>query len=99
MLTFGFLVEFEARPGKEADVAQFLVDAKTLVDAEPGTIAWFAFQLGPRTFRIFDAFNSEDDRQTHLQGNVSQAIEDRNEELFATTPTITPVDLLAVKMP
>lgn len=86
MLSLGFLVEFEARPGKEADVAQFLVDAKALVDAEPGTIAWFAFQLGPRTFRIFDAFYTEDDRETHLQGKVRQGIEARNEELLPPHP-------------
>lgn len=99
MLSLGFLVEFEARIGKEAGVTQFLLDAKELVDAEPGTIAWFAFQLGPTTFRIFDAFYSEDDRETHLQGKVRQAIEARGEELFAIAPTITPANLLAVKMP
>ncbi|HEY1971580.1 MAG TPA: antibiotic biosynthesis monooxygenase [Pseudonocardia sp.] len=99
MPSLGFLVEFEARPGKEADVAQFLVEAKVLVDDEPGTIAWFAFQLGPSTFRIFDAFNSEPDRQTHLHGKVRQGIEARGEELFATPPTITPVNLLAAKLP
>lgn len=99
MPAYGFLVEFEARPGKEDDVAQFLVDAKALVDAEPGTLAWFAFRLGPASFRIFDAFETEEDREIHLQGKVRQQIEARGEELFSTPPVITPVNLLATKLP
>ncbi len=80
-------------------MAGFLVDAQKLVEAEPGTLAWFAFRLGPSSFRIFDAFDSEDDRQAHLQGKVRDAIEARGDELFVTPPTITPVDLLASKLP
>ncbi|MFD8725877.1 putative quinol monooxygenase [Streptomyces sp. NPDC059629] len=99
MPAYGFFVEFEARPGKEEEVAQFLADAKALVDAEPGTLAWFAFRLGPKSFRIFDAFETEEDRETHLQGKVRQQIEARGEELFSVPPTITPVNLLATKLP
>ncbi|MEV0109959.1 antibiotic biosynthesis monooxygenase [Nocardia sp. NPDC050799] len=99
MPAYGFFVEFEAREGKEDDVARFLVDAEKLVDAEPGTLAWFAFRLGPSSFRIFDAFETEDDREVHLQGKVREEIEARGDELFATPPVITPVDLLATKLP
>src|SRR6476646_2058256 len=55
MPPYGFFVEFEARAGKEDDVEQFLREAKLMVDAEPGTLAWFAFRFGPSSFRIFDA--------------------------------------------
>jgi len=99
MPPYGFFVEFEARAGKEDDVEQFLREAKLLVDAEPGTLAWFAFRLGPSSFRIFDAFNSEDDRQAHFHGKVREAIIARADELFATPPVITPVDVLASKLP
>ncbi|MDH6630180.1 quinol monooxygenase YgiN [Streptomyces sp. LBL] len=99
MPSYGFFVEFEAKPGKEDDVAQFLVDAKTLVDAEPGTLAWFSFRLGPSSFRIFDAFQTEEDREAHLQGKVREQIEARADELFSAFPTITPVNLLAAKLP
>lgn len=99
MPAYGFFVEFEARKGKEADVAQFLVDAKALVDAEPGTIAWFAYRVGPSSFRVFDAFETETDREAHLQGEVRKAIDARGDELFATAPLITPVDLIATKLP
>jgi quinol monooxygenase YgiN len=97
--SLGFLVEFEARPGKEDDVAKFLADARALVEAEPGTLAWFAFQVGPTSFRIFDAFETEEDRQAHLNGKVREAIVARADELFSVFPTITPVDLLAAKLP
>ncbi|WP_026912129.1 putative quinol monooxygenase [Patulibacter minatonensis] len=99
MPAYGFLVEFEALPGREAAVADFLVEAKTLVDAEPGTLTWFAFRRGERSFAIFDAFETEDDRETHLQGEVRTAIVARGAELFEMPPTITPVDVLAAKLP
>lgn len=99
MPAYGFFVEFEARTGKEADVARFLTEAHALVEAEPGTLAWFAFRLGHSSFRIFDAFETEDDRQEHLQGKVREAIEARGDELFAVAPIITPVDLIATKLP
>ncbi|WP_413803732.1 putative quinol monooxygenase [Streptomyces iranensis] len=99
MPAYGFLVEFEARPGKEEEVTQFLVDAKTLVDAEPGTLAWFSFRVGPQSFRIFDAFETEDDREAHLRGKVRDGIIARGDELFSVPPEITPVDVLAAKLP
>jgi quinol monooxygenase YgiN len=70
-----------------------------MVEAEPGTVAWFAVRVGPRSFRIFDAFPSEDDREAHLNGEVRKAIEARADELFVAFPTITPVDVVAAKLP
>lgn len=99
MPAYGFLVEFEARPGKEEEVARFLVDAKALVDAEPGTLAWFSFRLGPQSFHIFDAFETENDREAHFQGKVRDGIIARGDELFSVPPKITPVDVLAAKLP
>ncbi|KMS85629.1 antibiotic biosynthesis monooxygenase [Streptomyces regensis] len=98
MTAYGFYVEFEASPGREEDVAQFLAGAKALVDQEPGTKAWFAFRVGTSSFRIFDAFDTEEDREAHLQGKVRQGIE-AHPELFRVPPTITPVDLIAAKLP
>ncbi|WP_028934062.1 putative quinol monooxygenase [Pseudonocardia spinosispora] len=99
MPSLGFLVELEAQQGKEDLVAEFLSEAKLLVDAEPGTVAWFAFRTGPTSFRIFDVFDTEDDRQTHLHGEVRKALEKRGGELFGAPPVITPVDVVAVKLP
>ena len=51
-------VPLEAKPGKEKEVADFLKSALPLVNAEPGTVTWFAIQEGPSSFAIFEE-NSE----------------------------------------
>ena len=93
------LVRLEAKPGKEADVAEFLRSGLPLVQAEPATTAWFGIQLGPSTFGIFDAFPDESGRQAHLAGKVAAALKERGDELFAEPPTIEQVDVLAAKLP
>ena len=63
MVKYALLVRLEARPGKEKEVADFLKSAIPLVAEDPGTVHWFALQLGPSTFGIFDTFGQEDDRK------------------------------------
>lgn len=99
MAPLGFLVTLCAQPGKESAVADFLREAKTLVDDEPGTLSWFAFQSGPRSFGIFDVFGSAADREIHLNGEVRKALEARGPDLLSTAPVITPVDVIASKLP
>ena len=99
MSRVGFLVEFEAREGREADLAQFLQDAKSLVDAEPGTVYWFAFQRGPQSFAIFVVFSDEEARTTHLHGEVRKALIESGPKFLAAQPVITPVDVEAWKVP
>jgi hypothetical protein len=66
MVNVALFVRLEAKSGKESDVAQFLRDGLAIVEAEPATMAWFAIQLGPSTFGIFDASPNEAGRQAHL---------------------------------
>jgi hypothetical protein len=99
MVTVGLLVRLEARPGKEGDVEQFLMDGLPIVLEEPDTTAWFAIRIGPRTFGIFDVFPAEDGRRAHLEGRVAAALMARSEELFANGPDIGLVDVLAAKLP
>jgi len=73
MVNVGLLVRLEAKPGKEAEVEQFLEGGLALVQQEPGTTTWFALRLGPRTFGIFDAFADEAGRDAHLSGRVAEA--------------------------
>ena len=47
MAKFALYVPLEAKPGKEKEVADFLRSAVPLVNAEPGTISWYAIQEGP----------------------------------------------------
>lgn len=99
MVNLALFVRLEAKPGKESDVAQFLRDGLAIVEAEPATLAWFAIQLGPSTFGIFDAFPNEAGRQAHLAGRVAAALMARAAELFAKPPSIEKVDVLAAKLP
>jgi quinol monooxygenase YgiN len=99
MVTVGLLVRLEAKPGREDEVASFLEGALPLVDQEPATIAWFALRLGPSTFGIFDVFPDDAGRKAHLSGAVAAALIERAPDLFAETPAIDEVDVLAAKLP
>ena len=74
MTKLALFVRLEAKPGKEAALAEFLAGALPLANAEIGTVAWFALQFGPSTFGVFDAFATEDGRQAHLNGPIAAAL-------------------------
>ena len=99
MVTVALLVRLEAKPGKEADVENFLKSGLALVEEEPDTTAWFAIRMGPSTFGIFDAFPDDSGRRAHLNGKVAAALMAKASELLAETPVIEKVDVLAAKMP
>lgn len=98
MVRVGLLARIVAKPGKEEEVASFLRGALPLAQAEPETLAWFAIQLGPREFGIFDAFPSEEGRQAHLSGAIAKALLGRADELLAEPPQIHKVDILAATL-
>jgi len=97
MEKLALLARLEAKPGKEQQVAEFLKSALPLAEAEPGTIRWYALQIGPSTFGIFDTFADEAGRDAHLGGEIPKALMAHADELLATPPVIEKVDLLAVK--
>lgn len=99
MVKFGLLVRLEAKPGKEAEVENFLRGALDAVQQEPGTTAWFALRLGPSTFGIFDASPDEAGRQAHLNGQVAAALMAKASEFFVKPPAIEKADVLAAKLP
>lgn len=99
MVTRALIVRLEAKPGREADVERLLRGGLSIVEQEPATTAWFAFQIGPSTFGIFDAFPDEAGRQAHLSGGVAKALEEQASELFLVPPSIEPIDVLASKLP
>lgn len=75
--------------------------AVPLVNAETGTITWFAIQMGPSSFAIFDTFDDEAGRNAHLNGKVAAALMEKAKagDLFAKTPEIHKLDILADKYP
>jgi quinol monooxygenase YgiN len=97
MVHVGLLARLEAKPGKESEVAALLTGALALANAERATTVWFALQLGPRTFGIFDAFADEAGRQAHLSGQIAAALMAKAGELLAEPPKIDKVDVLAAK--
>ena len=99
MVTKGLWVPLEAKPDKVGEVRAFLEGGRPLVDEEPATIAWFAVQLGPTTFGIFDVFPDDAGRQAHLAGRVAAALMAQAPDLFATPPEINQLDVIAEKLP
>lgn len=98
MVTKALLVRLEAKAGREADVRAFLEGGLAIVNEEPATTVWFAVQIGPSTFGIFDAFPDDAGRQAHLSGRVAAALMAQADDLFSEPPTIEPVDVLAAKL-
>jgi quinol monooxygenase YgiN len=95
MARLGILAQMEAKPGKEDEVAAFLEGALPLVQAEPGTVTWYAIRIDASVFGIFDTFEDEDGRQAHLSGKVAEALMANASELFVRPPDIKPIDVLA----
>jgi quinol monooxygenase YgiN len=92
-------VRLEAKPGKEKELAHFLQKGLDLARQEGTTPVWFALQLGPSTFGIFDAFSDEAGRQAHLNGPIAQALGANAPNLLAHAPSIDRIDVLGTKLP
>jgi len=97
MEKLALLARLEAKPGKEQELQEFLKSALPLAEAEQGTIRWYALQIGPSTFGIFDTFAAEEGRQAHLDGNIAAALMANASTLLAKDPVIEKVSLLAIK--
>jgi quinol monooxygenase YgiN len=97
MPKFALFVRLEAKPGKEAEVAQFLEAGLALARQETTTPLWFALRLSPSTFAIFDAFHDEAGRQQHLAGPIAEALMRVASDLLASPPAIESLDVLGLK--
>ena len=98
MLSLGLFVRLEAKPGKEKDVAAFLMQGLQLAQQETTTPLWFALRLGPSTFGVFDLFHDEAGRQAHLNGPIAKALMAQAPNLFAAPPSIEKVEILGAKL-
>jgi quinol monooxygenase YgiN len=99
MVSRGLLVRLEAKPGKEAEVEEFLRSALPLVQQEAGTTAWFAVRFGRGEYGIFDVFPDDEQRDAHLRGPVGEALKRSAAELLAKPPQIRKLVVLADKLP
>jgi quinol monooxygenase YgiN len=94
MGAIGLLVMLEVRAGKEAKAEAFLKSAHARA-GEKATLQWYAFNIGPGKFGIFDTFASESGRKTHLTGEIAKALTARANELFAVPKQVQKVEVLA----
>jgi quinol monooxygenase YgiN len=97
MEKFAILARVEAKAGKEEEVLSFLKSALPLAVGEPGTVRWYALQLGPVTFGIFDTFETAQGRTDHLNGQIAAALIANASQLLSKDPIIEMVDLIAIK--
>jgi quinol monooxygenase YgiN len=98
MLSLGFFVRLEAKPGKEKDVAAFLKQGLQMANQESTTPVWFGLRLGPSTFGVFDAFHDETGRQRHINGPIAQALMASAPDLLAAPPSIEKTEILGLKI-
>lgn len=97
MATLALYVPLKAKAGMEGDVAAFLRSALPLVEDEAGTLSWYAIEEAPGQFAIFDTFDTEADRQAHLDGKVAATLMAKVSELFSEPPQIHKISILAAK--
>ena len=97
MSKLGLLVRLEAKAGKEKAVEELITSAVSLAEKEGYTTTWYAFRINKSTFGIYDTFQDEEGRKSHLSGKIAQALMSQASELFVTAPVIEPLDVLAVK--
>lgn len=98
MAKLAIFARLEAKPGKETQVADFLRQGLQMAYEEKGTPIWFALQLGPSTFGIFDAFTDEANRQAHLDGPIAKALIANAWDLLTQPPAIEKIDVLGAKL-
>jgi hypothetical protein len=71
MERYPLLVRLEAKGGKEDEVSAFLKSALPLEQDDPKIVNWYGLQIGPKTFGIFDTFETEEGRKAHLAGKIA----------------------------
>jgi quinol monooxygenase YgiN len=96
-MKIGLLARIEAKPEYADQVEKMLTDAVVLAEQEQHTVTWYSFRQDATTFGVFDTFNDEEGRDSHLQGQIAAALMGAAETMLSSAPVITKVDLLAVK--
>lgn len=96
-MKIGLLAYIEAKPECADEVEAMLRGAVELAESEPGTLTWYSFRQNATTFGVFDTFDDEQGRQSHLEGKIAAALMDSAETMLSSAPVITEVDLLGVK--
>jgi quinol monooxygenase YgiN len=97
-ITKALLLTFKAKAGHEHDVEQFLLNANTLVQEEPKTLAWFAIRLDEGDYGIFDVFPDHGGRFAHLTGHVPRELAKHTLTLLGSVPETHLPEVLAANI-
>jgi len=100
-VSLALLVPAIAKDDQINATQKFFQGAVPLVQAEPGTIQWFGVEftdVAEPKFAIFDTFDSEDARNTHLNGKVAGALFANADTLFIADPVVNKANVLASKV-
>lgn len=87
----------EAKPGKAAEVRDFLIEATRRMGEEPGTTEFFSMEIGERQFAIFCTFTDPDALQAHIAGDTAKWVLAKQPELFSAPYDIVQTTILATK--
>lgn len=90
-------VPIETRLGQGRDFGEFLLEARTMADAEPGTLGWYALRMGPNHFAIIDVFADEAGREAHLSGPIAAGLRQQVGRYLDAMPEIRHAEVLASK--
>lgn len=96
--TRAILLTFRAKAGHEAEVEQFLREARALVMEEPKTFAWWAIRQADGHYGIFDVFPDNAGRFAHLTGLVPRELARHSPTLLGSVPDLTLIDVLSAKL-
>jgi quinol monooxygenase YgiN len=90
-------VPLKPKPGKEAELKEFLKQGAAMAAQEPGTVTWYAIEEDDGRYAIFDTFEDEAGREAHLTGPIAKALMAKAEELLDGPVQIHKLGVLATK--
>ena len=97
MQKYALYGRMHAKAGKEAEVEAFLKSAQPMAVEETFTKRWFAIKEDDGAFSIFDTFDTEEDREKHMNGAIAKALMSKADELFSEPPQIHKIEVIAEK--
>ncbi|HVI28693.1 putative quinol monooxygenase [Hansschlegelia sp.] len=93
------VIEFNAKPGRGAEVARLIADALPHVEAETGTPLWLVIRskADPDAVFLVDLFTNDAALDAHMTGKAAEQIFRTVPPLLSGDPKIHPAEVIARK--
>ena len=88
-----------AKPGKEAELEQFMLSGFPDILNEPLTVQWYLVKYDFSHYGVVDSFASDEGRTAHLNADFAKLLYSRVDELLVSPPSIEYIDILVAKLP